>query len=417
METKEGRSIKRIGLKDIVDVNLLQEIQDNFSQVTKLAAVTVDYKGEPVTKYSNFTRFCQKFREQEICKNICFRSDAHGGVEAARSQKPYIYTCHAGLVDFAIPIVFEGQFLGSILVGQVKISDYNYKKTLPYDQEQVEERFKDPELQAYYDEVVTISRHELEGASNLMYIMSNYIVEQAFNQLMQEELNEKNSRLIKEMEVRMALEKNLRESELQLLQSQVNPHFLFNVLNTINSLAMIEKANKTSEMIYSLSEMLRYTIKNKMHYMVSMAQEIDYNNKYLQIQKVRLGDQIEFTIDIDEALNELKVPFMIIQPLVSNAINHGLFEKGSGGKLSITSKEDEENAYIIVEDNGKGIQKDTIRAIKNGTYESKTSRSTGTGLTNVEKRLIHRYGERYRLEIESELGKWTRITVKIPKEQ
>jgi len=250
-----------------------------------------------------------------------------------------------------------------------------------------------------------------------MYIMSNYIVEQAFNQMMQEELNEKNNRLIKEMEVRMALEKNLRESELQLLQSQVNPHFLFNVLNTINSLAMIEKANKTSEMIYSLSEMLRYTIKNKMHYMVTLEQEIDYNNKYLQIQKVRLGDQIEFTININEDLFELKVPFMIIQPLVSNAINHGLFDKGAGGKLSIISEDDEDNAYIIVEDNGKGIPKDTIRSIQSGTYESKTSRSTGTGLITVEKRLIHRYGEKYRLLIESEPNKGTKITVKIPKEQ
>lgn len=404
-------------MQDIVDVNLLQEIQDNFSQVTKLAAITVDYKGEPITNYSNFTRFCQKFREDEICKNICFRSDAHGGVEAARSKRPYVYTCHAGLVDFAIPIVFEGQFLGSILAGQVKISDHNYKRTLPYDIELVEQRFEDPELQAFYDEVETISSKELEAASDLMYLMSNYIVEQAFNQMMQEELNEKNSRLIKEMEVRMALEKNLRESELQLLQSQVNPHFLFNVLNTINSLAMIEKASKTSEMIYSLSEMLRYTIKNKMHYMVTLEQEIDYNNKYLQIQKVRLGEQIEFIININKDLFDLKVPFMIIQPLVSNAINHGLFDKGAGGKLSIISEDDDDNAYIIVEDNGKGIPKDTIRSIQSGTYESKTSRSTGTGLITVEKRLIHRYGEKYRLLIESEMNKGTKITVKIPKEQ
>jgi two-component system sensor histidine kinase YesM len=170
-------------------------------------------------------------------------------------------------------------------------------------------------------------------------------------------------------------------------------------------------------MIYSLSEMLRYTIKNKMHYMVTLEQEIDYNNKYLQIQKVRLGEQIEFIININKDLFDLKVPFMIIQPLVSNAINHGLFDKGAGGKLSIISEDDDDNAYIIVEDNGKGIPKDTIRSIQSGTYESKTSRSTGTGLITVEKRLIHRYGEKYRLLIESEMNKGTKITVKIPKEQ
>lgn len=409
--------LRRVGIKDIVDLTLLQDIQDNFSDVTKMAVITVDFKGEPITQHSNFTKFCQRFRENDQCKRICYKSDAHGGVEAARSQKPFIYKCHAGLVDFAVPLLFEGQYLGSILAGQVKVKDGEYSNAIAYDQATIKERFHDPELKQYYDEIEAVSVQEIESAAKLMYIMANYIVEQAFNQRIQEELNEKNNKLIGEMAMRVTLEKNLRESELQLLQSQVNPHFLFNVLNTINSLAMIEKAKRTSNMIYSLSDMLRYTIQNKMHYMVTLAEEIDYNDKYLQIQNVRLGNKIDIQIRIDPSLNELKVPFMIIQPLVSNAIDHGLFEMDESGKLNVYSREDQENAYIIVEDNGRGISKETIRAIQNGNYKSKTNRSTGTGLITLEKRLIHRFGEQYRLQIESKLDVGTKITVKIPKEQ
>ncbi|MBF4695937.1 sensor histidine kinase [Fusibacter ferrireducens] len=396
---------------------LLQDIQDNFSDVTKMAVITVDFKGEPITQHSNFTKFCQKFRENDQCKRICYKSDAHGGVEAARSQKPFIYKCHTGLVDFAVPLLFEGQYLGSILGGQVKVKDGEYANAIPYDQSIVDERLTDTELRQFYDEIEAVTVQEVESAAKLMYIMANYIVEQAFNQRIQEELNEKNNKLIGEMAMRVTLEKNLRESELQLLQSQVNPHFLFNVLNTINSLAMIEKAKNTSDMIYSLSDMLRYTIQNKMHYMVTLAEEIDYNDKYLQIQNVRLGNKIDIQIRIDAALNDLKVPFMIIQPLVANAIDHGLFEMDACGKLNVYSKEDQQNAYIIVEDNGRGIPKETIKAIQEGNYKSKTNKSTGTGLITLEKRLIHRFGEQYRLQIESRLNMGTKITVKIPKEQ
>lgn len=411
-----SKIIRNVGIKDIVDIDLLQEIQDNFSDVTKMAVVAVDFKGEPITSCSNFTRFCNKFREDDLCRKICYKSDAHGGVEAASSQKPYIYRCHTGLVDFAVPILFEGQYLGSILAGQVKVEGESYTNTISYDHNIIEERFKDPELKHYYDEIETVTEHEVESAAKLMYVMANYIIEQAFNQRIQDELNEKNNKLISEMAMRVTLEKNLRESELQLLQSQLNPHFLFNVLNTINSLAMIEKAKSTSDMIYALSDMLRYTIQNKMHYMVTLAEEMDYNNKYLQIQNIRLGEKIDIHINVDSRLNNLKVPFMILQPLVSNAIDHGLFEMDEQGKLYVYSKEDLENAYIIVEDNGKGISKDVIKAISDGTYKPPTSTSTGTSLITLDKRLIHRFGEHYRLQIESKLDKGTKITVKIPKE-
>lgn len=409
--------MKGIGLKDIVDIQVLQEIQDSYSKVTKIAMVIVDFKGEPITDYSNFTRFCKKFRSEANCRDMCFKSDAHGGIEAARSGKPYIYTCHTGLVDFAIPVVVEGQFLGSILAGQVKIEDENdFLPIMGKVPRFVEEQMATPELQAYYEEIPTIKSEELIAAINLMYIMSSHIVEKGFTQLMQQELNEKNDRLIEEMKVRMALQKNLKESELQLLKSQVNPHFLFNVLNTINSLAMIEKAPKTSEMIYFLSEMLRYTIKHGTSQIVPVEQELDYTLKYLKIQQIRMGNRLQFEIDVPERFMNIKVPFMIVQSMVSNAITHGLYQNDKSGLIQIKAHDDEENVYITVTDNGVGIEKEKIQEIMMGTYKGEPGKATtGIGLINADKRLVHLFGEKYRVNIDSVVGKGTRVTIKLPK--
>lgn len=409
--------MKGIGLNDIVDIQVLQEIQDSYSKVTKIAMVIVDFKGEPITDYSNFTRFCKAFRSEGKCRDMCYRSDAHGGIESARSGKPYIYTCHTGLVDFAIPIVVEGQFLGSILAGQVKIEDdHDFAPIMSKVPDFVAEQMATPELKAYYEEIPNIKSEELIAAINLMYIMSTHIVEKGFAQLMQQELNEKNDRLIEEMKVRMALEKNLKESELQLLKSQVNPHFLFNVLNTINSLAMIEKAPKTSEMIYFLSEMLRYTIKHGTNQIVPIEQELDYTMKYLKIQQIRMGDKLKFSIDVPDRFLSIKIPFMIVQSMVSNAITHGLFQNDKEGLIQIRGYDDADYVYMTVSDNGTGMDKEKIAEILKGTYKADGSKNTtGIGLINADKRLVHLFGEKHRLQIESVPGKGTKVSIKLPK--
>lgn len=411
----EGIPIRSVCLSDIIEITVLEHIIEKFSKATKIAAVVVDFKGEPITKYTGFTDFCTAIRRNERCLNACFKSDAHGGVEAARSGKPFIYTCHSGLVDFAVPIIFEGQYLGSIMAGQVKLIDASYDQALQPNDAEVEAVLEDPIIRELYNIVPTIKVRELEAAADLLYIMANYIVSQGFNQKVQEELNRKNERLIFEMDARMSLENNLREAELKLLQSQVNPHFLFNVLNTINSLAMIETAPKTSEMVHSLSEMFRYTIKNKIHYLVTIEQELSYTENYMSIQKIRLNNRIKFKVDIPEKFAHIKIPFMIIQPLVSNAINHGLFNKKGDGLIEISGYEDAHNAYIKVEDNGIGIEKEVLKQLQDGTYTSDGSESTGIGMSNADKRLIHRFGQAYRLRIESEVGNGTCITIKLPK--
>lgn len=410
--------MKGISLKDIIDVETLQKIQDNFSAVTKLAAVTVDFKGEPITKYSNFTNFCTRFREVGACKEHCYQSDAFGGIKAARSGKPAIYRCHAGLYDMAVPIIFEGQFLGSILAGQVHMEEgsESYPGNDSVISKEAEDFLATEEAKNLLSDILVTTDEHMMNSANLLSIMGNYVVKNGFAEYIQNELNEKNQKLINEMKVRMSLEKSLSDAELKVLKSQVNPHFLFNALNTISNLSIIEKADKTTEVIYFLSDMLRYTIRHEIENLVTIEQELDYVKKYLRIQQIRMGHKLDFSINVDPEILKLKMPFMILQPIVNNAIDHGIYSVDNG-IIRIYSEDMGKDILLTIEDNGVGMEKKKIEEILSGKYDSgQDTSSNGIGLLNSDKRLIHQFGSGYRLKIESEVNQGTKISIKIPRQ-
>lgn len=263
-------------------------------------------------------------------------------------------------------------------------------------------------------ECKAISVRKIKAAAELMFVITNYIVEQSVLSLSQEKLNEKNTKLIEEMEARMELEKALQDAELKALENQVNPHFLFNVLSSINSLALIEDAPKTSEMVYALSEMLRYTLKRSMDQMVMLKDELDYTEKYLKIQNIRLSDGIKVKWEVDDALMATRVPFMSIQPLVGNAVNHGIFPKEDGGVIQIRARDLPNRVEISVIDDGVGMTRSRLKEIQQ--MKKKNGQTTDSiGIWNTYKRLQHLFGSHADLMIKSTQNKGTTIVMKIPK--
>lgn len=108
-------------IRNIIKIEVLQSIQDEFAEATGISFVSVDYRGHPITSMSGFTDFCKRMRSDETFRQRCFRCDAHGGLNATITGKPYFYHCHSSLVDFAVPLFLKGSFMGAVLCGQVKI--------------------------------------------------------------------------------------------------------------------------------------------------------------------------------------------------------------------------------------------------------------------------------------------------------
>lgn len=403
-------------ITDIIDVEVLQRIQDSFSDATGLAAVTVDYKGNPITEYSNFSEYCTCVRKESSNRDCCFQSDAHGGIESARSGKPSIYICHGGLVDLAVPIMVKGNYLGAIMAGQVKIDEEEMKR-LPFGtSHELTDFSKNPEIMDLYDKTLKTTLTQVRSAADLLYTIANYLVEKQMIHIIQEELHNKNLELMEEVKLRSEVEVSLKEADLKALQAQINPHFLFNVLNTIGRLALLEGADKTQEMIYAFSDMMRYTLKKEKNNVVTLKEEMEHVQNYLSIQKMRLGNRLNYLVEVDEMAEDILCPFMTIQPFVENAIIHAIEPNARGGEVRITADILKEIAILKIVDDGKGIPDDRIHKILDGTYEADgREKNTGIGINNANKRLMYYYGVDYGVEIKSELEKGTEITIKIPR--
>ena len=210
--------------------------------------------------------------------------------------------------------------------------------------------------------------------------------------------------------IRENYEIKLREKEAQLMAlfRQINPHFLYNTLNTINMLAIRNEDEETSDLIVSLSEMLQYTLRNESEKII-LTDEIGWISNYIYIMSRRYEGVFTTDIDIDENIAECLVPKFFLQPFVENAILHGFGGKTAGGKLMIRARREEKRIHFEIEDNGKGMENEDIER-----YGYAGNGKRGIGVANVYERLRLIYGESFEGKCESEVGKGTVVHLYIP---
>jgi len=196
------------------------------------------------------------------------------------------------------------------------------------------------------------------------------------------------------------LESLVRETELKMLRSQINPHFLFNSLNSISSLT-VTNPEMARDMVVKLSEFMRYALSKKDEQPVSFRSELENLRLYYDIEKVRFGDKLSTEENIDENCLEIKMPVMILQPLYENAVKHGVYE--STGTVNIRTEAKISEGYAII-------------TISNNFESASSSRKgTGTGLINVERRLHLFYGNKASMSTKKEEGVF-KVTLYIPAE-
>ncbi len=209
-------------------------------------------------------------------------------------------------------------------------------------------------------------------------------------------------------------QKLLRKAEFDLLQSQINPHFLYNTLDAIVWSAEAGNQKQVVSMVGNLSDFFRLSL-NKGKENVLIREELQHVRSYLEIQHIRYQDILTFEINVPEEFNEYKIPKLTIQPIVENALYHGIKNKRGGGKSTIYAEEKRDHYTIVVEDTGKGMDEERLRqvrkAIRNGTPE----KSVVYGLYNVNERIRLNFGEGYGIHLESVLNKGTRVRIRLPK--
>ncbi|KZN96394.1 sensor histidine kinase [Aeribacillus pallidus] len=220
----------------------------------------------------------------------------------------------------------------------------------------------------------------------------------------------------KNMEI-LEKEKLMRELELKALQSQINPHFLFNTLNVISKLAYIEGAEKTSELTISTSNLLRYNLR-KLNEPVMLREEIENAKEYFAIQKARFRDRISFRMEIDNHCLDQSIPALTIQPLLENAFVHGIESMESGAVIELSVKEKEGRVLVKISDNGVGMDEKIVKTILESpsfSIKKSTGHSTGLGMENVFRRLRLFYQVHDIVDIKSKQGHGTTILLSLPR--
>lgn len=206
----------------------------------------------------------------------------------------------------------------------------------------------------------------------------------------------------------------LRKAELELLQSQINPHFLYNTLDTIVWLAEGSDKAKVVSMVESLSEFFRTSL-NQGKDIISIKEEIQHVRSYLEIQQVRYQDILEYEIDIPEEMYKYQIPKITIQPLVENALYHGIKNKRRLGKITVTG-EVTDKVIIYVSDNGIGMTEERNKEVMDRILGKSPDSEVGFGLYNVNERIRLKFGDGYGIDITSKYEEGTVSKVTLPLE-
>ncbi|TCZ75908.1 HAMP domain-containing protein [Paenibacillus albiflavus] len=216
---------------------------------------------------------------------------------------------------------------------------------------------------------------------------------------------------------RMEQERLVKELEIKALQSQINPHFLFNTLNVLSRLAMLEGAERTSDLTVSVSNLLRYNLR-KLDQAVTLQEEVDNAREYFTIQQARFRDRITFLTEIEESALVQVIPSMTLQPLLENAFEHGIEGMEDGAYIKLVINREGDQVVIRIIDNGAGMSEETrlllLQFDSNTRSDISRNNSTGLGTRNVFRRLQLFYSVNDLIEIESTEGQGTTIAIRVP---
>ena len=230
------------------------------------------------------------------------------------------------------------------------------------------------------------------AAWSALYFAINYFLQ----------LEEQNDRVLR-------LEAQAASAQLAMLRYQLNPHFLFNTLNSISTLVLLKQTEPANAMLSRLSAFLRYTLANEPTAQVTLAQEVETLKLYLDIEKMRFEDRLRPHFQIDPAAQRARLPSLLLQPLIENAIKYAVTPQEEGADITLTAQLAGQNVRITVSDTGTGLSADGVDPTTGIATES-----TGVGLANIRDRLAQAYGDQQRFEVQSGTDGGFTVIIEIP---
>ncbi|HHT62651.1 MAG TPA: histidine kinase [Clostridia bacterium] len=380
-------------LENIFSGTSLQDLQKAFTSLVGLDLMVVDAVGNPISPPGEFMQ-CSKYCPQlkKVLGNIGYQTvPLWSGLKDA-----FAYRCHAGLIEITYPLIGSNVGkLGAIICGHFLMEGDCPKGNSP-------------------EGIPVISKEKLENICRLLSFIGGRIIDLSQALTVNRQLEDQRSSFIHFMKRQHRLEEALKDAEMNALQSQVNPHFLFNALNTISRLALLQGDSQTEKVVGALARLMRYSL-YQVKSLVTVREEVQSIKDFLLIQEARFQGRIASRVEVDKNIMDSEMPCMILQPLVENACLHGLEPLKKGGLVSVRGWLDDDRVCFIIEDNGVGM----TEQVKKDIFHMKSKpdsrgQVSGLGLPNVLRRLQYQFGSDCALDIESQPGKGTKLQLSFP---
>ncbi len=429
--------IDLLEIKDVIDINLLQTFQDNFAESMGIASITVDINGNPVTKPSSYTDFCTNFvHSTTLGDNRCAESHREGGKIAALTGKPYIYTCHAGLIDFAAPILVKGKQIGTILGGQVlkktpKESRYiETAKEIGVDEDKFVESVK---------KIKIITEKSLKAAAEVLFLIANALSKIGFEELKLKDISEKLE--IEVLKKDLLLEESKKYNELKTQLFSIMSHELKTPLNIIfGSVQLLDSFYSDDSFTPKAGVFPKYSkiMKQNCYRLLRLTNNIiDMNKIELGFFNLRLKNSniIKVIEDItlsvvdyanikninvifDTEIEDITISFDAekIERIMLNLLSNAIKFTEAEGNIYVNIFNEEKYILISVKDTGIGIPGnmqgvifDTFRQVDSSLRRN--AEGSGIGLSLV-KSLVEMH--KWEIAVKSEIGKGSEFIIKVP---
>ncbi len=370
MNSRNEEDINKLSIIHLFGKEKIENIQKSLSKATGLAFITVDYRGEPITESTLFSRFCQAMRDDREARERCKSSDAFGAIQAAVTKTPNVYFCPCGLLEVAIPIVVRGHYLGGFVGGQIRCNDApesicHLSAVMPSERSVTIAN----QNQKFLDEIPVYSYEKFKDIANLVFLVINQLSENEIGQHMQSDLLLKKIKKLQTSNRRYAKDNKKQLMELMELRAIVNPYELMDMLTSLVNLSVIEGADETGDMLMKLVEHLKYSYR-KQDVFVHLSGELESVEQYLEFYKKRLGDRLDYSIQVPKDIYMQKIPSNILMPFIKNALHNGIMMKEEGGQIEIKGYMKNTDIVLEITDTGCGMTDDEI-AIKYEAYQDK----------------------------------------------
>lgn len=403
--TSEEGGVNKLDIIHLFGKEKLENIQKSLSKATGLAFITVDFRGEPITEATSFSHFCREVRSNPAAIERCKSSDAFGSIQAAVTQKTNVYFCPCGLLEVAIPIVVRGHYLGGFIGGQIRCKDAPETVSRL---SSVMHSAKSEEAVAQYkelmEEIPVFSYEKFLDIANLVFLVINQLSENEISQHVQEDLLKNRIKKIQSLNQRYIKENLQKTRELQEVKMNSNSYELLDVLTSLLNLTIIEDAPRTNELLSTFIEYVKYKHSERDTY-VHLSGELEQAERYLSFQQKKLGERLEFSIQIPKEMHIQKIPSNILMPFIQNAVYNGIMLKKEGGEVRITGYARNNNLALEILDTGPGLSKAEID-IKHEIYKDMhEGYFINLGMDYAKEKMKQLFGEDYKILVESSRNK------------